>query len=109
MKYEPTETEKRGMDDGRILTIACYNAKHAAMAELITKKQEIPYTVQQSSSPLGKNIFIFFLYPDTYYKAFRVGDMLNCPDLYQDELVKIIPTWETTFNLLNNEKEIARG
>ena len=75
MKYNLTEDEKKGIDDGRI----------------------------------GKNIFIFFLYPNTFYQAFRVGDILNCPDLYQDELVKIIPTWDNTFNQLNHEKEIARG
>ena len=109
MKYNLTEDEKKGIDDGRILTIACYNSKHAATAEFITKNQGIPYTVQQSESPLGKNIFIFFLYPNTFYQAFRVGDILNCPDLYQDELVKIIPTWDNTFNQLNHEKEIARG
>jgi hypothetical protein len=101
MKYQLTPIEEEGINAGNIITMACYNAKHAAMAELITKHLNITYKIEQSESPTGKNIYLFFLYPDTYWKAFRAGDMANVPELYQDELKHIIPTWENVFIMMN--------
>lgn len=103
MKYNLSAIEEKGINEGNILTIACYNPNHASIAELIVKRNKIKYKIEQSESPTGKDIFIFFMWPDTYYKAFRVGDMANCPELYKDDLVDIIPTWELAFSLASSK------
>jgi hypothetical protein len=97
MKYVITREEKEEINKGNILTIACYSAKHCAIAQYAMTATKIPYKVEPSESPTGKNIFIFFLYPKTYYQAFRAGDIVNNQKMFEEPASAWLLMWEERF------------
>jgi hypothetical protein len=105
MKYNKTQSETQAINEGRIITMACYKAKNCALAEHIANYNGVKYKFEQSESPTGKGIFIFYFYPDTYYKAFRIGSMAERPELYEEEVNKLVATWEKKFQSLVVEKK----
>jgi hypothetical protein len=86
MKYIHTKDEEVQINKGTLLTYAAYGAKSAALCEYVCKYHGITFKAEESESPTGKKIFIFFLTPTTIYKAFRAGSMLEKPELYEEEI-----------------------
>jgi hypothetical protein len=98
MNYELSENEKKSLNDGSIVSVACYNAKDAAMVDFITKLLHLKHKVVESESPSRRQIFIFFLCFDTFREAFRAGEMIKSKDLYKDESAPFVNTWKRKFS-----------
>lgn len=100
MKYELTQSEKQKINAGEIITFAAYTPQKAALCEYVANRNDIKFKYEKSESPTGRQIFVFFLYPNTFYKAFHAGAMLERENLYKEEFEKYTSNWAEVFNLL---------
>jgi hypothetical protein len=100
MKYELTTKESQQLSSGELITHAAYDAQSAALCQYAADYNGIKFRAVLSESPTGKRIFIFLFYPDTFYKAYRLGDMLARPELYYENYKELLKNvWEERFNV----------